>query len=272
MEQRKVYSANLKKSVRPKSFLSWIVNTTSAPATTENTNEEEANKNNTPTTNIDHNSNKLEIRDRDQYMMNNSLSTPTTIGSYTQLRSEYNNIKSVNAPEIVIDNQSCNEIKIPSRRQSHLYTQFHDSSNEYTSNNTNMINTDYYNSKRRSYYTSNLAPIDASISNSSLTRSATWQPSSSLSANNTANTANTPGNKQYITPINADSIPARRTSKNYANNPNIQAKLDAMLNSDRTFYLSNAIHQNNNSGHIDSSSSNNSSMYRRSTTPGNRIS
>ncbi|CAO3606805.1 unnamed protein product [Mucor hiemalis] len=289
MEQRKVdFSLNPhKKKERPKSaFLTWILNSTSATATTgRNKNDEDDKEDQTSSGN-------MEIRERDQYMMNSSFSTPTAVGSYTQLNYRQDPPPStpihkvtytpIKGPNIIIQqSQDCDmkkggeEIQIPNRRQSHLYTPFHET-NTLSGDNDNYT----YNNTRRSYYVSNLAPIDTDISNASLSRSATWQPSSS-SNNATATTAinnnniallNTPGNSncQYLGP--QTDIPARRTSRNYANNPEIQAKLDAMFNSDRAHLLSTVIHNYNvEQEPVDTANNNNTIIYRRSTTPGNRL-
>ncbi|KAI9257585.1 hypothetical protein EDC94DRAFT_614894 [Helicostylum pulchrum] len=204
MEKREAYntpSTTLKKG-RPKSFLSWIFRNNSVPVSDE-TDEEEESYN--------------QVRDR--HMMNTSFSSPTT---YTHSSIEATSNR--------------NDIEIPNRRQSHLYTPFHGN-----------IPDDY---KRRSCY---LAPLDANISSSSLTRSATWQPSS---------TTTTTTNEHVL--LDADIIPDRRTSRNYAANPEIQARLDAMLNSDRTTYLSTVLQRGGGSG--------NSNVQRRSTTPSNTMS
>jgi hypothetical protein len=221
MERSTVNPASLKKTVRPRSsFLSWIFNSTSATSTEKNDNEE-----------AEKVSNKLEVRERD--LMNTSYSTPTATGSYTHLR---------NADT----NKPSGDVEIPNRRQSHLYTPFHNNIDQGT---TPVVDNIY--NKRRSYYTSSLSPLDANISSASLTRSATWQPSTSASPN-----TQTP---------NVDIIPDRRTSRNYANNPEIQARLDAMLNSDKTSYLATVLHNG-------APPSTNTNVNRRSTTPANRTS
>ncbi|KAI8049427.1 uncharacterized protein B0P05DRAFT_332732 [Gilbertella persicaria] len=117
------------------------------------------------------------------------------------------------------------QVEIPNRRQSHLYTPFHDSDEAYVN-------------KRRSFYSTQLStiPDNATLSTSSLTRSATWQPSS------------------HQTQEQVDKIPARRTSKNYSEDPEVQAKLNAVLNSEKTYYLSYMIHQQDKKA-----------LYRRST-------
>lgn len=298
MEQRKVdFALNThKKKERPKSaFLTWILNTTSATATTagRNENEEESSDDKRSGGQVE-----VVVKERDQYMMNSSFSTPTAVGSYTQLNYTQDtnpppppatpahkvNYAYIKGPNIIIQQsqdgdvvkKGGEEIQIPDRRQSHLYTPFHDSNTLHNDNNT----TNYtYQNTRRSYYVSNLAPIDTDISNSSLSRSATWQPSSSASSSvNNATTTNnisllnTPGNNncQYLGP--QTDIPARRTSRNYANNPEIQAKLDAMFNSDRANLLSTVIHNYNvEQSPTATNSNNNTIIYRRSTTPGSRL-
>lgn len=122
---------------------------------------------------------------------------------------------------------ACDNVEIPNRRQSHLYTPFHKEDN-----------------KRRSYYSQQLSPT-ANISSSSLTRSATWQ----------ASTASNHTQTQKV-----ELIPDRRTSRNYADNPEIQAKLDAMLHSDKASYLT-AVLQNGSNNNIN----------RRSTTPSRQL-
>ncbi|GAA5816567.1 hypothetical protein MFLAVUS_010097 [Mucor flavus] len=164
---------------------------------------------------------------RDRHRINTSLSSPTTGGSYTH--------SSIEATVSNYGNHS--DIEIPNRRQSHLYTPFHGN-----------VPDDY---KRRSYY---LAPPDANISSASLTRSATWQPSTTATAAD-----------DHVL-LGADIIPDRRTSRNYAANPEIQARLNAMLNSDRTAYLSTVLQSNHRGG------SGSSHVQRRSTTPSNTMS
>lgn len=291
MEQRKVASTDMKKSARPKSsILSRILhgNTLATATRTIDSSTEESNNTDDDeyTNKNDNNSNKLEILNREHYLMTTSFSSPTTtIGTYTQLRAEYNTLTQALSPEIQINNKNCDEnikanqdIIIPSRRQSNLYTPYHDR-NEFTSTSPiSTLNTDYYNSKRRSYYLA--PPTDASMSNnaSSLSRSATWQPSSSLSASSNTTAATIINDiprescdHDHIT--NADIIPARRTSRNYATNPEIQAKLDAMLKSDKAVFLSKTLaqhHHHTQNGESNQLSNNdtNSNVRRRSTTPG----
>ncbi|KAG2202072.1 hypothetical protein INT47_006264 [Mucor saturninus] len=135
------------------------------------------------------------------------------------------------------------DIEIPNRRQSHLYTPFHQKTQglEVPKEEEDL-------NKRRSYY---LTQADNTHygSSASLTRSATWQPTT----NNLHHTQNG----------QVELIPDRRTSRNYANNPEIQARLDAMLQNDKTSYLSSVL-QN----HPPTSSA----MNRRSTTPSSRTS
>ncbi|KAI8350148.1 hypothetical protein BD560DRAFT_439072 [Blakeslea trispora] len=124
------------------------------------------------------------------------------------------------------------QIEIPDRRQSQLYTIYHNPGQEL------QINVN----KRRSFYACqptepDNAPSTSCSSSSSLTRSATWQPSS----NN--NTHSNNDNETHLQP--ADIIPARRTSRNYSEDPEIQAKLNAVLNSERTFHLSHILRENN---------------------------
>ncbi|KAG2236878.1 hypothetical protein BDF21DRAFT_413441 [Thamnidium elegans] len=195
------------KKGRPKTFLSWIFRNNSVPVTDK---PEEPDKTKLK------NNNHLEIRDR--HMLNTSFSSPTTSGSYMH-----------NSTEATVSNYS-SDIEIPDRRQSHLYTPFHDDMPD-----------DY---KRRSYYSAHLAPSDTNRSSSSLTRSATWQPSTTTN--------------DHTVLLDADIIPDRRTSRNYAANPEIQARLNAMLNSDRTAYLSTVL-QSNRGGP--------GNVHRRSTTP-----
>ncbi|KAF1807451.1 hypothetical protein V8B55DRAFT_1465853 [Mucor lusitanicus] len=176
------------------------------------------------------------------------------------------------------------QVQIPDRRQSHLYTLYlnkEDQEGGSEEEATTLI--DY---RHKSYYQSQLSPainvIDVTTSNSSttLTRSATWQPSST--------TSQMPPSNQYLSPHPTPSpppppvpphghaacpslttaqgtaenmIPARRTSRNYSEDPEIQAKLDALLQSEKATYLSHMIQNNNLS---------NTNMYRRSTTPKSR--
>lgn len=150
-----------------------------------------------------------------------SQSTPTTTTPCT-------------VPKVAV---SASDIEIPNRRQSHLYTPFHQVFEKEEEE-------DMY--KEKPYLTT----IDNHThygSSASLTRSATWQPSS----HHTQQTATT-----------VELIPDRRTSRNYANNPEIQARLDAMLQNDKTCYLSSVLQQQPTS----------SAMNRRSTAPSSRTS
>lgn len=105
--------------------------------------------------------------------------------------------------------RSLHDFQIPNRRQSHLY-------------NSDTVSLDNYQLKRRSYL-----PPSHNESSSSLTRSATWQPSTPKNTQINAHNDN----------LNIDDIPTRRTSRNYSDNPEIQAKLNAVLNSDRISHM-----------------------------------
>ncbi|KAG1444645.1 hypothetical protein G6F56_010216 [Rhizopus delemar] len=112
------------------------------------------------------------------------------------------------------------EIKIPARHQSRIYTPFH---NETLFAEENDKNSQEY--KRRSCYS---ARLSTNIQSSSLTRSASWQPSSSSNSN--------------IDQRNVlQCIPDRRTSRNYAQDPDIQAKLNEMIQSEKTLKVTQMI-------------------------------
>lgn len=122
-------------------------------------------------------------------------------------------------------NGSSSEIKIPSRHQSRYYSQIYGNSPLPSADAINKtIQTDY---KRRSC-SARLSP-NIDVNGSSLTRSASWQPSSQNQSGN-----NDPKHVLY-------SIPDRRTSRNYSQDPNIQAKLNEMLNNERTQLISQII-------------------------------
>ncbi|ORE11531.1 hypothetical protein BCV72DRAFT_219689 [Rhizopus microsporus var. microsporus] len=122
-------------------------------------------------------------------------------------------------------NGSSSEIKIPSRHQSRYYSQIYGNNPLPSADVVNKtIQTDY---KRRSC-SARLSP-NIDVNGSSLTRSASWQPSSQNQSGN-----NDPKHVLY-------SIPDRRTSRNYSQDPNIQAKLNEMLNNERTQLISQII-------------------------------
>jgi hypothetical protein len=203
--------------------------------------------------------------------MRTSHSAPTTVhgGSNKHLSiSPCRNVQetqTIPRTEIVItgsiDNDS--EIQIPNRRQSHLYTPFHNQFQDINNNEgvENVISD--ANTKRRSFYGNQLSPIPdlSNSSTSSLSRSASWQPSSSTAS---SATLLSPHQLQNST---MDSIPARRTSRNYSEDPEIQAKLNAILSSEKGYFLSHVLHNNNNSETLNN---NNTNVYRRSTTPASR--
>ncbi|GAN02582.1 hypothetical protein MAM1_0024d02026 [Mucor ambiguus] len=182
------------------------------------------------------------------------------------------------APELNTGHHRQQQVRIPDRRQSHLYTLYMNKEDQEGGSEEATTLIDY---RHKSYYQSQLSPVInvidvASSSSTTLTRSATWQPSST--------TSQIPPSNQYLSPhsppppvpphafaappslsaaqgTTENMIPARRTSRNYSEDPEIQAKLDALLQSEKATYLSHMI-QNNNSS--------NTNMYRRSTTPKSR--
>lgn len=62
--------------------------------------------------------------------------------------------------------------------------------------------------------------------------------SNRYSLNSPVSTKDQPPTKEFVS-----DIPARRTSRNYSGNPEIQAKMNALLNSDRATYISNLLQQ-----------------------------
>lgn len=238
MEPKEIHTSTAKLKKNRKSFFSWILNNTSL---VQDTTTDESVKN----------KHDLEVKDQQHQLqlMNTSYSCPTTTAATHS---------SINSLQVATNHPMINhhsDIEIPSRRQSHLYTPFH-------KNNTNTEPSEIILSdsselyQRRSYYSAQLTTTtttttDLNISTSSLTRSATWQPSGASSTvnNNTLEHQNQS--------FHADCIPDRRTSRNYAANPEIQARLNAMLNSDKASYLSSVLQ----------SSTNNTTVHRRSTTP-----
>ncbi|KAI9279890.1 hypothetical protein BY458DRAFT_545048 [Sporodiniella umbellata] len=109
------------------------------------------------------------------------------------------------------------DIKIPTRHQSRLYTPFH-----HDSPVADIDNNQEY--KRRSCYS---ARLSTNTSNASLTRSASWQPSSS--------------HQQGSSHATLQSIPDRRTSKNYTQDPDIQARLNELMKSEKTLKVTQMI-------------------------------
>lgn len=227
-----------------------------------------------------------------EYYMRSSLSAPTTAPLHreadkhisTDPRRDVQQRQPISRTEIVVTNSiECNPdnninepmIQIPNRRQSHLYTPFHDQFQGISRNNNDAESViSDASSKRKSCYVSHLSPIPDQSNSTSLSRSASWQPSSSSAP---SSALLSPHQLQNAT---IDNIPARRTSRNYSEDPEIQAKLDAILNSEKTYFMSHALHNtndyydNNNTNNNNSSNGalnkNNTNMYRRSTTPANR--
>jgi hypothetical protein len=235
--QRKVIPASTQKpdntKSRPRSsLLSWLFN------------RQENNHASSSSATVDearHTNNSHVPANLSEHYMKTSHSAPTTAPAHEGSNKYL-------LPIVVTESDS--QIQIPNRRQSHLYTPFHNQFQDIDTNNTVIPD------KRRSYYVSQLAPIpDASNSTSSLSRSASWQPSSSSSALSSP--------QQLHIPV-VDNIPARRTSRNYSEDPEIQAKLDAILSSEKAYFLSHVLHNN------DALTRNNPNMYRRSTTPSSR--
>ncbi|CEP19020.1 hypothetical protein [Parasitella parasitica] len=143
----------------------------------------------------------------------------------------------------------------PDQQQSQLYTISHGREEEREEEPTTLFE---YNHKAYSatQHSPSINVMDNKTSNStSLTRSATWQPSSSSLPPPPPVPPH--GTLFPLSSATEDMIPTRRTSRNYSDNPEIQAKLSAVLNSQKTLYLSNMIQSNPN-------------MYRRSTTPKSR--
>jgi hypothetical protein len=119
-----------------------------------------------------------------------------------------------------IPNQPETKLEIPLRHQSRMYTPYHNSPSNSTLNNSssNIIKRQSYNGKdnfNKSLY-------------SQLNRSASWQPQRE---------------KPTIHESNNDilkEIPDRRTSRNYVNDPEAQAKLESLLNNERFLYVPRA--------------------------------
>lgn len=287
-QQRKVIAPPTTNKNRPKSsFLSWILNS----STDKSASSHPSSALTTIIPDEIHNNRSNSIENsrlsKNQYI-NTKLELPDDVDktqSYANTEYAYKrNINSVTKREsttIIPCSEatavaSYQQVQIPDRRQSHLYAPFHDTEKEEEEVEETTTLFDY---KHRSYYTSQLSPtinvIDVTSSNSTtLTRSATWQPSSSSSQ--------LPPSSQLLSPLPPspsppplprhsylasptgaaeNMIPARRTSRNYSEDPEIQAKLNAVLNSEKATYLSHVIQNNNLS---------NTNMYRRSTTPKSR--
>ncbi|CAO3700924.1 unnamed protein product [Rhizopus stolonifer] len=164
--------------------------------------------------NADKDSGKIEEEKTDEKKARNSLYLNTSLPPPPPLPSH-------DAEPLIQKNQeNISEIKIPARHQSRLYTPFH---NETLSAEENDNNSQEY--KRRSCYS---ARLSTNIQSSSLTRSASWQPSSSSNSN--------------IDQRNVlQCIPDRRTSRNYAQDPDIQAKLNEMIQSEKTLKVTQMI-------------------------------
>ncbi|CAO0789695.1 unnamed protein product [Mucor circinelloides] len=287
--ERKSMNSSVASKTRPKStFLSWILNggadsKSSSPSKDQKTSLSDENdsiyrisaENNGLSTKKQYLNAKLEIPD-----------DTNVAKSYADTENAYkrnNNIGVTNNDKSTAAIASCapglnasyhqEQVQIPDRRQSHLYTLYLNREAEEGSEEVTAL-IDY---RHKSYYQSQLSPainvIDVTSSNSTtLTRSATWQPSSS--------TSQIPPSNQFLSPqlppppvpphtfvasttqaTAENMIPARRTSRNYSEDPEIQAKLDALLQSEKAAYLSHMIQNSNLS---------NTNMYRRSTTPKSR--
>jgi hypothetical protein len=140
-------------------------------------------------------------------------------------RTPSNYVLSESPPVPIHDISNKSEIKIPTRHQSRLYTP------DILSVELDTSNRQEY--KRRSCYSARLSTAYLQGS-SSLTRSASWQPTSSN--HNTNNNV-------------LDCIPDRRTSRNYAQDPDIQAKLNEMISSERTLKVTQLIAQHHQHRH-----------------------
>lgn len=287
--ERKSMTSSVASKTRPKStFLSWILNggadiKSSSPSEDQKTSLSDENDS---TYSISAENNGLSMKK--QYLKA-KLEIPDDMNvakSYADTENAYkrnNNIGVTNNDKSTATIASCapglntsyhqEQVQIPDRRQSHLYTLYLNREAEEGSEEVTAL-IDY---RHKSYYQSQLSPainvIDVSSSNSTtLTRSATWQPSSS--------TSQMPPPNQFLSPqlppppvpphtfvastaqaTTENMIPARRTSRNYSEDPEIQAKLDALLQSEKAAYLSHMIQNSNLS---------NTNMYRRSTTPKSR--
>ncbi|KAK4517393.1 uncharacterized protein ATC70_000728 [Mucor velutinosus] len=294
-QERKSVNSSVANKARPKStFLSWILSNgaadskNSSPSKNQSANIPDRHKdcrtsaeNHSLSMKSKYLNAKLEITDdtneaksyadtENIYKRNNNISVTRTDKSAAMITSC--------VPELNAGYHRQQQVQIPDRRQSHLYTLYLNKEDQEGESEEATTLIDY---RHKSFYQSQLSPainvIDVTSSSSTtLTRSATWQPSSS--------TSQVPPSNQYLSPHPSpppvpphafivspshptaqgtaeNMIPARRTSRNYSEDPEIQAKLDALLQSEKATYLSHMIQNNNLS---------NTNMYRRSTTPKGR--
>ncbi|KAI8884969.1 hypothetical protein K501DRAFT_284550 [Backusella circina FSU 941] len=117
------------------------------------------------------------------------------------------------------------KLEIPLRHQSRMYTPYHNPTPSSDANNasSNIIKRQSYNGKdspNKSFY-------------SQLNRSASWQPQRQQQKEKI--TLNNESNNDIL-----KEIPDRRTSRNYVNDPEAQAKLESLLNNERFFYIPRA--------------------------------
>ncbi|CAO3634413.1 unnamed protein product [Mucor fragilis] len=294
-QERKSVNSSVPSKTRPKStFLSWILNNGAADSKSSSLSKDQ-------NTNVpgEHDSYMASAENNSLSMRNQYLNVKLEITDDANKTESYanteNNYKRNNNISVTQKDKSAaiscapglsagyhrqqqQQVQIPDRRQSHLYTLYLNKEDQEGGSEEATTLIDY---RHKSYYQSQLSPainmVDATSSTSTtLTRSATWQPSSS--------TSQIPPSNQYLSPHSPpppvpphafvaslspstaqgtaeNMIPARRTSRNYSEDPEIQAKLDALLQNEKATYLSHMIQNNNLSS---------TNMYRRSTTPKSR--
>ncbi|KAL9536669.1 hypothetical protein MBANPS3_012465, partial [Mucor bainieri] len=278
-QERKSANAPAANKTRPKStFLSWILNngaaeskSSSSSSKGQNTNRPEkqdgyraSTENRSPSMKSQYLDAKLEITDD----TNGAKSYADTENIYKRNNNISVTQKEKSAAMIVscapghLQQPQQPQVQIPDRRQSHLYTLYLNKEDQEGGSDEATTLIDY---RHKSYYQSQLSPainvIDVTSSSSTtLTRSATWQPSSSTSQMPPPNQYLSPHSPPPPVPPHAfvaspslstaqgtaeNMIPARRTSRNYSEDPEIQAKLDALLQSEKATYLSHMIQNNN---------------------------
>ncbi|KAI8641715.1 hypothetical protein BD408DRAFT_417801 [Parasitella parasitica] len=245
--QRSVTASSTMSRHRPKSgFLSWVL----------------INNKNLPLPSVSSARNSNLISSIDDHHLKAKLEIPGDVdGVKSYEYTEYacatnancdNSTTAIFSTETIANPQ---QIQTPGRRQSHLHNTSYESEKGREKKSTTLFE---YNHKAycAAQHSSSHHAMDGSPNNStSLARSATWQPSSSSLPPPPPVPPH--DNLFALSTATENMIPTRRTSRNYSENPEIQAKLNAVLNSEKAVYLSSVIH-------------NNTSMCRRSTTPKSR--
>jgi hypothetical protein len=166
---------------------------------------------------------------------NETITEENILGEATQPLTQSTSLRTQNSNKIEINSymhdDSISDIEIPLRRQSRLYTPYHE--------NPSPVPYGMANSR------SSNQQIHGDYTNSQLTRSVSWNPQK-LQDQHQDQPLPLPRNRP-ITMINHQDtrsnesvnkvIPDRRASRNYANDPEAQARLNHLLSTERRFFI-----------------------------------